>query len=125
MVRWLLAGALIVVVGLLGALLVLVAGLATRGLTVRLAGPVELQDPLGVTVRGEIALPEPVEVALNDVSVRLPQPLLVQASPTELAVRAAIAGLSCPQCEEGLLIPVRWNLLTGEITWRCTACGQP
>jgi hypothetical protein len=123
--RWVLGGALAIVMGLLGALLVMVAGLTTRGLTVRLAGPVALQDPLGVTLQGEIALHEPVEVAVADVAVRSPQPLVVEMTPTELGVRAAIEGLSCPQCEEGLLIPVRWNLFTGEIVWRCTACGRP
>lgn len=123
--RWVLSGALMLVVGLLAALLVMVVGLATRGLTVRLAGPVALQDPVGVNVRGAIALHEPVEVAVAELALNLPQPLLVEAAPSGMNVRAAIEGLSCPQCEKGLLLPVRWNLFTGEIVWRCTACGQP
>jgi len=123
--RWVLGGTLVIVVGLLAALLAMVVGLSTRGLTVRLAGPVALQDPVEVSVRGTIALHEPLEVTVAELALDLPQPLLVETSPSGMGVRAAIEGLSCPQCEKGLLLPVRWNLFTGEITWRCTACGRP
>jgi len=123
--RWILGTALAIVIALLAALLVMVVGLTTRGVPVRLVGPVALQDPVVMNVPGGIALREPVEIALEDVSVRLPQPLVVAAGPAELGVNAAIQGLSCPQCGNGILLPVRWNLFTGEITWRCAACGQP
>jgi len=54
----------------------------------------------------------------------VPEPVPVELPGGGLDVRATFR-VPCPHCGEGVLLPVRWNLLTGEITWRCTACGRP
>lgn len=112
-----------VIAGLLGAMLWVLLGLATRGIPIRLAGDVALREPLGVNVRVELALPQPISVELaQPVAAVIPQPLTVEANPGGMDVRATLAALVCPRCGEGPLVPVRWNLFTGEVTWRCLNC---
>ena len=121
--RWVLGAALVAVIGLLASLLVMVVILASRGISVHLAEPIRISGPL--IVGGTIAVDEPIAVSMDVVEIRVPQPVSVELPLSALDVRATLAGAPCPHCAEGVLLPVRWNLLTGEIIWRCTACGQP
>ncbi|GAB4309597.1 MAG: hypothetical protein Kow0097_10730 [Candidatus Bipolaricaulota bacterium] len=121
--RWLLGTGFVVVVGLLTSLLVLSLSLATRGISVQLAEPIQISGPL--TIGGNITVQDPIVVTMDAMEIRVPQPVAVELPGDALDVRATLGGAPCPHCGEGTLLPVRWNLLTGEITWRCTACGQP
>lgn len=121
--RWLLGTGFVVVVGLLTSLLVLGIVLATRGISVQLAEPIHISGPL--TIGGNITVQEPIAVTMDAMEIRVPQPVAVALPRDTLDVRATLGGAPCPRCGEGVLLPVRWNLLTGEIVWRCTACGQP
>ncbi|MBC7093273.1 hypothetical protein H5T53_04615 [Candidatus Bipolaricaulota bacterium] len=125
MERWFLIAVLVVIAGLLGAMLWVLFGLAERGIPVQFGGEVALKEPVGVSVmQVEVVLPEPLAVELvQPVTAVIPGPLAVEASPGGMEVRASLAALTCPRCGEGPLVPVRWNLLTGEITWRCLRCG--
>lgn len=121
--RWVLGAALGAVIGLLASLLVIVVLLASRGISVHLSEPISISGPL--TVGGAIAVEEPIAVAMDVVEIRMLHPISVDLPTGTLDVRATLAGAPCPHCAEGVLLPVRWNLFTGEITWRCTACGEP
>ena len=109
------------VVGLLAALLVIVVGLATRGIRVEVAEPLRISGP--VAIGGSITVPEPISVTVDAMEIRVPNPVAVELPGSTLDVRTTL-GAPCPHCGEGVLLPVRWNLLTGEITWRCTVCGS-
>ncbi|MCX7750079.1 MAG: zf-TFIIB domain-containing protein [Candidatus Bipolaricaulota bacterium] len=122
MYRWVLGLGILVVVGLLAALLVLTWGIATRGVRVEVVEPLRIQGPLAVG--GTIGVEGPVEVGMGAVELRVGAPLRVEAPPGPFEVRASLGGAPCPRCG-GTLLPVRWNLLTGEITWRCPSCGGP
>ncbi len=109
MTRWLAAGSLLVVAGLLAGLLVVLMGLVERGVTLRIEGPLELAgEPQTQELFVTLQLPEPVKVELAD----------------ELELRTQVQGLPCPHCEGGMLLPVRWNLLSGELVWRCVGCEE-
>ncbi len=109
MARWLAAGALLVVAGLLAGLLVALLGLMEHGVTLRLDGPVELAgEPQTQKLIVDLRLTEPVRAELGG----------------PLDMRASIQGTACPDCDGGALLPIRWNLLTGEITWRCMGCEE-
>jgi len=41
----------------------------------------------------------------------------------QATLRTSVEGIPCPNCEDGVMVPVKWNPFTGEITWRCTTCG--
>jgi len=120
--RWLLGAAFVVVVGLLASLLVIAIALATRGIRVQLAEPIRISGPL--TVGGNITVQDPVVVTMDAVEIRMPQPISVDLPADTLNVRATLGGAACAHCS-GTLLPVRWNLFTGEIVWRCSACGKP
>lgn len=120
--RWFLAVGLTIIVGLLTALFVIVLSLATRGISVQLTEPIRISGPLAIG--GNITVQEPIAVAVEAMEIRVPQPVSVELPGSPLDVRATF-GAPCPQCGKGVLLPVRWNVLTGEITWRCTACGKP
>lgn len=120
--RWIVGIAFVIVIGLLGSLLVIVGGLATQGIKVQLAEPICISGPL--TVGGALAVEEPIAVTMDVVEIRVPQPVLVELPSETLDVRATVGGGPCPRCGEGVLLPVNWNLLTGEISWRCTSCGH-
>ncbi len=115
--------ALVIVIGLLASLVVIVVGLATRGISVQLAEPIRISGPL--SIGGTIAVQEPIVVTMGTMEIRVPQPVSVELPSDTLDVRAMLGGAPCPRCGEGVLLPMKWNLFTGEITWRCTACGEP
>ncbi len=71
--------------------------------------------PIRVVVSGAIdAKVEPTEVSL-----RLEGPVEIVVQAPEGGLSAKVEGALFPKCEEGVLIPVRWNPLTGEVTWKC------
>lgn len=78
--------------------------IAEDGVAVRLEGPILVQ---GQPQEGkvEVALQGPVEVRLQGES--------------PLKFEAALQGSLLPSCQGKLFLPVRWNPITGEITWRC------
>lgn len=119
--RWTVAAGLWIIAGLLTALLVVVVGLSTRGIRVEVGEPLRISGPL--TIGGSITVQEPIAVTVEAMEIRVPQPVALELPGGALEVQATF-GPPCPQCGEGVLLPVRWNLLTGEITWRCTACGE-
>ncbi|HAF70057.1 MAG: hypothetical protein XD60_0321 [Acetothermia bacterium 64_32] len=110
MERWLGLGLLLVVAGLLGALLVVLLGMGERGIALYLSGPIEIQGATG---------PQELRVVLS-----LEGPIEVQAGgQAEASLRTTLEGIPCPGCEEGVMVPVKWNPFTGELTWRCPRCG--
>lgn len=121
MKAWLIGAALVAALGLLAALLVLALGLVTHGITVRVSGPIPLSQP--VEMEGTIAVRGPIEV--GTLTLSFPQPVAVEVPSGTLAVRASLDSLACPHCGVGTLLPVKWSLLTGEISWRCSRCGKP
>lgn len=121
--RWVLGTACAVFVGLLASLLAIAILLATRGISVHLSEPIHISGPL--IVGGAISVEEPIAVTMDAVEIRVPEPVSVELPLSALNVQATLAGAPCPHCAEGVLLPVRWNLFTGEITWRCTVCGEP
>ncbi len=121
MYRVLLVLGLFLVAGLLGAFLFLGLKIAREGVPVRLSEPVSLPKPLEVQLAGPVTLSAPLQVEVEKISLSLPERFSVSlAGPVE----AQVDLLRCPKCQNGTLIPVRWNLLTGEITWRCSSCGH-
>ena len=118
MYRWLLVGGLWALVGVLGAFFwlgwqVLQTGVALRLEEPRAALPVKLATP--------VILSTPLEVRVVSLPLEISEPLSVGV---EGPVHVETDLLRCPSCGKGLLLPVRWNLLSGAITWRCLACGQ-
>lgn len=120
--RWLLPAGLAIIAGLLASLLIVALGLARRGVRVQLAEPIRISGPLAIG--GNITVQEPITVTMDAMEIRVPHGVSVALPSTPLAVQATL-GVPCPHCEEGVLLPVRWNLFTGEIRWQCTACGRP
>lgn len=121
MYRALIVLGLFLVAGILGAFLVLGFKIAREGVPVRLSEPVSLPGPLEVQLARPVTLSAPLKVEVEKISLSLPERFSVSLSEP---VEAEVNLLRCPQCRSGTLIPVRWNLLTGEITWRCSSCGH-
>jgi len=110
MERWLGLGALLVVAGLLAAILVMLIGLGNQGIAVKLSGPIVIEGASG---------PQELKVILS-----VPEGISIEAGgQAEASLRTTLEGIPCPNCEDGVMVPVRWNPFTGEITWRCTGCG--
>lgn len=111
MQRWLLVGALWALVGVLAALFWLGWRLERTGVPVRLTGDTSLS----------VRVAAPLEVGVSSFPWQISPPFSVTV--------AGSVGLDtpiprCPACGEGPLIPVRWDLLSGTITWRCLHCGR-
>jgi len=107
-----------VVVGLLAGLLLVLVRLEQRGLVLRLEGSIQagvLAPPLDEL---KVTLSFPQELALSmRGTTRVEGGLQAQLSGVEL-------GIPCPKCGKGVLVPVRWNLWSGEIVWKCSSCGE-
>lgn len=104
MTRWLAVGALLSVVGLLAGLLIVLLALVQQGVTLRIEGPIEIAgEPQTQDLHVTLELSEPLTLDLADV----------------LDVRTHVQGIPCSTSEGGMLLPVRWNLLSGEIAWEC------
>jgi len=115
--RWFLVAGLWLLVGALGALFWLGFEVTRNGIALRLSEP---SGPIKVEVTNPISLPVPLEVRVSSLPLTIPARFSVAV---EGPVEAETGLLLCPVCREGALLPVRWNLLTGAILWRCSACG--
>ncbi len=118
MYRWLLLAGIWLLVGALGALFWLGWQVLQTGLTLRV---VELHSPLQVEVTNPVALSLPLEVRVSSLPVVVPGRFRVEV---EGPVQAETGLLLCPLCGKGSLIPVRWNILSGAIHWRCAQCHR-
>ena len=99
---------------LLAAILAILAVIAWRGLRVHHTGYVHL-GPMqeGIALR----VSEPIELVMPE-AVRM-----VATGPDGGGVPLELDVLTCPGCDS-TMIPVRWNLWTGEIDWLCPDCGR-
>ena len=99
---------LIALIGLLATVLVFLWQINREGVTVHLSGQVKLTDA-ATGVAGEVSLvmSEPVN--------------LIATGPQEAPIPANLSVVPCPECR-GNMLPVRWNLFSGEILWRCLEC---
>ena len=100
--------ALIVLIGLLATVLAILWQINREGVTVHLSGQVKLADTTGVAGEVSLVMSEPVS--------------LIATGPQETPIPANLSVVPCPQCG-GNILPVRWNLFSGEILWRCLECG--
>ncbi|MCS7239896.1 MAG: hypothetical protein NZ651_01395 [Candidatus Bipolaricaulota bacterium] len=120
MSRWLLNALLLAVIGLLGLFVGLSLRVMREGIPVRLAGPLTLEGPVSVKLAQPVGLADPIAVEVRELPLVIPSRFSVEVGSP---VQAETGFLACPKCPLGLVIPVRFNLLSGAITWRCTACG--
>ena len=102
------SAALIVLIGLLATVLVLLWQINRDGVRVHLSGEVKLADTTGVAGEVSLVMTEPVN--------------LIATGPRETPIPANLSVVPCPQCG-GNMLPIRWNLFSGEIQWRCLDCG--
>ena len=108
MKRIAISAALIVLIGLLATVLVLLWQINRDGVRVHLSGQVKLADTTGVAGEVSLVMTEPVS--------------LIATGPRETPIPANLSVVPCPQCG-GNMLPIRWNLFSGEIQWRCLDCG--
>ena len=100
---------LAVLISLLSAIIVLLVQIGRDGIPIRLGGQVEVVNAAtGVTGEVSLVMPTPVN--------------LIATGPQEEPIPANLAVTACPQCG-GSMLPVRWNLWSGKIEWRCLECG--
>lgn len=112
---WIIAIALVACIALLGAILLVMVSIGRSGLTVHVAGTVNLSE-VGDELRIELSMDAPVALSLE-------QPAqLVATGPDGAAIPATFSLATCPVCG-GSMVPNRWNLWTGEIEWICPSCG--
>jgi hypothetical protein len=95
---------------LLAAILAVLLLITTQGIRIEHTGSVALTgmaDDVSLRMADPVVLQMPDAVQLNATSNEFPISLDL---------------VSCPECG-GAMLPVRWNLWTGEIEWACPACG--
>lgn len=110
MERWFGIMTLLVIAGLLAGLFVALVGLKDEGIAIRLSGPIVIEGATG---------PQELHVVLE-----VPEGIQVEAGgEAQASLRTTLEGIPCPSCGDGLMVPVRWNPFTGDITWRCSSCG--
>ncbi len=109
MTKFLLAAGFVVLVGIMSALLAVLIDIDRHGVTVNIGGKVNLTGSTPGT--------------LGKVNLTMEKPVaLVATGPDNAPVPANLSIATCPKCG-GSMVPVRWNLLTGEIVWKCLECG--
>jgi len=103
----------VITIVLLAAILAMLALLAVRGVRIEHRGSVNL----GAMQEGiALRMDHPIELVMPE-AVRM-----VATGPDGEAVPLKLDILSCSRCD-ATMIPVRWNLWTGEIDWLCPDCG--
>ncbi len=117
MYRWFLTLGLWTLVGVFGSFFWLGWKVLHEGLPVRVS---ELRAPMAVELANPVVVSAPLEVRVTSIPVQVPTRFSVAV---EGPVQAETGLLRCPRCGEGLLLPVRLNLFSGAITWRCAVCG--
>jgi hypothetical protein len=76
-----------------------------------------------INVTGAVSLVNAETGAIGDVNLVMPEPVnLIATGSGNEPVPMNISLVSCPKCG-GSMLPVRFNLFTGEIEWRCIDCG--
>lgn len=109
MSKLLLAVGFVVLIGILASLLAVLIDIDRRGVTVNIAGKVDLaKNETGALGKVNLVMERPVN--------------LIATGPGKAPIPANFIVATCPKCG-GSMVPVRWNLLTGEITWQCLECG--
>ena len=106
---------IVVVVGLLAAILAFLISIARNGVHIDYAGQVKV---VGMPEEIALRLAEPVELQMPDGTTLTATVSGVQSQPLPIAFASAI----CPTCG-GAMLPVRFDVLTGEIKWACPRCG--
>ncbi len=99
------AAAVIALIGLLAGMLIVLIQFSKDGLALHVSGEVGLTN---ATAGVNLVMPDPVS--------------LIATGPDKEAIPTDFSVLRCPECG-GDMIPVRYNLFTGDITWRCIDCG--
>jgi ribosomal protein S27AE len=97
--------AAVVVIAILIGILITVIHLSMDGITVTVTGNVGLENPTGGI---DLSMSAPVN--------------LVATGQDGAAIPADLAIFRCPKCG-GTMLPVHFNVINGEITWKCTTCG--
>ncbi len=97
--------ATIVVIFLLIGILVALIHVSRTGITINVTGKVGLENAAGGI---DLSMPNPVN--------------LIATGPENKPVPADLSVFRCPKCG-GTMLPVKVNMLTGDITWKCTECG--
>jgi len=101
--------ALVALIVLLVGILVVLIQINRHGFTINVTGAVSLVD----TETG----------AIGDVNLVMPEPVnLIATGPGNEPVPTNVSFVSCPKCG-GSMLPIHFNLFTGEIEWRCIDCG--
>ncbi|HHR86342.1 hypothetical protein J7K60_05300 [Candidatus Bipolaricaulota bacterium] len=102
----------IVIIAATAAVIVLLVGILAAIIHLERAG-------ITVNVTGSVGL----ENATGGIDLSMPQPVnLVATGPENQPVPADLSIFRCPKCG-GTMLPVRFNVINGEITWKCTKCG--
>jgi len=99
---------------LLVALVTLLAIIAVRGIHIHHTGYVSL-GPMEEALA--LRMDAPVQLVMPE-AVRM-----VTTGPDGGDVPLGLDLISCADCE-GTMVPVRWNVWTGEIDWVCPSCGR-
>jgi hypothetical protein len=99
---------------LLAGILVVLIFVARNGIRVIHGGSVSLSG-----------IEDAIELTISDpVTIEMPTPGRIIATGAESDdIPLALSLLPCPTCD-GQLLPVRWNLWSGEIEWACPTCGE-
>lgn len=97
---------------LIGILAVLVE-VALHGIRIEHAGTVEVG---GIRETIQLRMAEPVTLQMPDPAY------LVATGAHDDEIPVTVSLPRCPTCGDRML-PVRWNLWTGEIEWVCPDCG--
>jgi len=97
--------ATLAVIFLLAGILVVLIHVGRTGITVNVTGRVGLEN---ATSGIDLTMPTPVN--------------LVATGPESAPIPADLSIFRCPKCG-GTMLPVRFNVINGEITWKCTECG--
>ena len=93
------------IIVLLTAILAVIIHVSRAGIAVNVTGSVGLTNQTG------------------GIALSMPQPVnLVATGPENKPVPADLSIFRCPKCG-GTMLPVRFNVINGEITWKCTQCG--
>jgi len=87
-----------------------VTGSWREGIKLQFSGPIEIRGGTG---------PQELRVLLT-----VPEGIRVEAGgEAQASLRTTLEGVPCPNCGDGVMVPVRWNPFTGDITWKCPVCG--
>jgi len=106
--------ALVAIAVLLIAILAALATIAWRGIQIEHTGYVTLD---GMTEGVQLRMVDPV-------ALHMPEAVhLVATGAAGGAIPVGLSLLTCPSCGE-TMVPIRWNLWTGEIDWVCPVCGE-